>query len=139
MAFWRLNTRDYRDHGTCFTQENTGGIQCACVFRRMTCWPTWQLVVFRKKNNVYKMYLALYILTLIVTLTEGFYLPGLAPVVYCEKSANNDKCQVKMPFYTVQLPFWLLFQPFRLSRCTQFTNTLRPFSIYFVLSIISIT
>jgi hypothetical protein len=59
----------------------------------------------QKKNNVYKMYLALYILTLIVTLTEGFYLPGLAPVVYCEKSANNDKCQVKMPFYTVQLPF----------------------------------
>jgi hypothetical protein len=37
----------------------------------------------QKKNNVYKMYLALYILTLIVTLTEGFYLPGLAPVVYC--------------------------------------------------------
>jgi len=53
----------------------------------------------QKKNNVYKMYLALYILTLIVTLTEGFYLPGLAPVVYCEKSANNKKCQVKMmPF-----------------------------------------
>ena len=66
----------------------------------------------QKKNNVYKMYLNVYILTLIVTLTEGFYLPGLAPVVYCEKSGNIDKCQVKMPFYTVQLPFWLLCQPF---------------------------
>ena len=40
----------------------------------------------------------MYILTLIVTLTEGFYLPGLAPVVYCDKSATNinKKCQVKM-------------------------------------------
>ena len=49
------------------------------------------------------MYLALYILTLIVTLTEGFYLPGLAPVVYCEKSANNDKCQTDLKIFVNRL------------------------------------
>lgn len=59
----------------------------------------------QKKNNMYKMYLAIYILTLIVTLTEGFYLPGLAPVMYCEKSAKINKCQVKMIPCSVSVNF----------------------------------
>ena len=33
-------------------------------------------------------------LTLILGLCEGFYLPGLAPVTYCDKPSGVDHCTV---------------------------------------------
>lgn len=42
-------------------------------------------------------------MTVFATLTEAFYLPGLAPVVYCEKEEAAKKCQTDLKIFVNRL------------------------------------
>ncbi|XP_076066773.1 transmembrane 9 superfamily protein member 2 [Oratosquilla oratoria] len=43
------------------------------------------------------------VVSALITVCQGFYLPGLAPVNYCIKGSANAKCQTHIPLYVNRL------------------------------------
>lgn len=49
------------------------------------------------------MYFSLCLVLVLALTTEAFYLPGLAPVVYCDKSETNKKCKSDLKIFVNRL------------------------------------